>query len=275
MGVKMNKNFFEIFSISHIRGMLKMNKKGQLAVFIIVAILIVALIILLFALRGKKIIDVINPGMPDVNNEIEKCVRDSVKNAVSIMLNQGGYISPDNYKMYEGNKIQYLCYNNNFYQTCVNQEPVYIEHLEGEIKNYISGRIEDCFYALKQEYEKKSYMVIMDGEEMSVILNPKQIKVEIDKTMDISKNQESRRYENFNFVILSPIYDLAIIAQEIVNQEAKFCYFEYQGFSLLYPDYSVEKTDINGETKIYKVKEKSTGRELVFAVRSCAMPAGI
>ena len=68
---------------------------------------------------------------------------------------------------------------------------------------------------------------------------------------------------------------MAVIANEIINQEVKFCYFEYVGYSLLYPDYSIEKTDIDGNTKIYTIKDKQTEKVLLFAVRGCILPAGI
>lgn len=254
---------------------MKRNKKSQVTIFIIIAIVLVAAILALFLLKGKTIKELITGSFPNPQEYIEKCVKENTENALAIMMPQGGYISPENYKMYNNIKIAYLCYNQNYYLPCINQEPLYLEHLKQEIKSYINPKIDDCFYSLKQDYEKKNYGVNLDSGDINIELNPKQVNIEINRKLALSKNEETKIYEKFKVKVNSPLYDLAIITQEIVNQEAKFCYFEYLGFQLLYPEYSIEKTDVNGETKIYSIKEKISGKQLNFAVRSCAMPAGM
>ena len=249
--------------------------KAQITIFVIIAILFVALILLLFFAKREKLMEVINPSMPDINADIEKCSTEAAKNAIDIMLPQGGYLQPENYKLYKDNKVQYLCYTTLYYYPCINQNPLYIQHLESEILSYIKPRIDDCFYALRQEYEKKKYSVEMSSSNIQVNLNPKIVEINIEKKIKISKKDETREFDKFAFKLNSPIYDLAIIAQEIANQEAKFCYFEYLGFSLLYPQFIIEKTDINSDTKIYEIKDKVSGKKLIFAVRSCAFPAGM
>jgi len=251
------------------------NKKAQVTIFIIIAVVLVAIIILFFVLRGKVELPIITPSMPNPQEYIEKCVKENTEKAVEIMMPQAGYLQPENYKLYKDVKIGYLCYNKNYYQPCINQEPLYLEHLKQEIKTYITSKIEDCFYSLKQDYKKKNYGVELGSGDIDVQLNPKQINIEINRKLSVSKNEETKTYEKFKVKAVSPLYDLAVITQEIVNQEAKFCYFEYLGFMLLYPEYSIEKIDLGGETKIYQIKEKISGKQLNFAVRSCAMPAGL
>lgn len=250
------------------------NKKSQATLFIIIAVVLIAGIVLFFLLKNKISIPG-TTGMPDIQAEMEKCVSDSASKAADIIMPQGGYLQPENYKLYQGIKIAYLCYNKNYYQTCINQQPLYLQHLKSEIKSYISGKIEDCFYSQENDLKNKGYQTEFGTSELNVDLIPGKIEIGIDKKISIIKNEESRNYEKFSFEINSPLYDLAVIAQEAVNQESKFCYFEYLGYQLLHPEYSIEKIDINGETKLYFIKEKSSNKQLNLAVRSCAMPAGI
>ena len=252
-----------------------MRNKAQVSLWIIVAVVLVAAVVLFFLFRGKIEPPSFIEKLPEPQSYIEKCARENTEKAIEIILPQGGYLQPENYKLYKNIKVGYLCYNKNYYSSCINQEPLYVKHLEEEIKSYITGRIKDCFHNLEQEYRKKNYQVSSGDLSLDVRLNPKQVNIEINKKFEISKNEETKRYEKFKVLVASPIYDLAVIAQEIVNQEAKFCYFEYLGFQLLYPAYSIEKIDLGGETKIYSVKEKISGKQLNFAVRSCAMPAGL
>lgn len=251
------------------------SKRSQVTFFIIAAIVIIALIILFILFRNSISIPGFKPSMPSIQDDLSTCTKKAVSDAVNIMLPQGGYIQPELFKMYKDNKISYLCYTQSYYLPCINQQPKYIEHLSAEIKKYIQPKIEDCFYKIEQDYRDKQYTVDSSQATFTVNLFPKQIRVDIDKKIEISKNDENKKYDKFSAKVDSPIYDLGVIANEIVNQESKFCYFEYLGFSILYPQFSVEKIDLNSDSKIYNIKDKYTGKELVFAVRSCALPAGL
>jgi hypothetical protein len=253
------------------------GKRSQVTIFIIIAIIIVGIIILFFLLSGKNPADVIKVSMPNPQEYIEKCTKDATKQAIDIMLAQGGYINPGNYKLYENNKVAYLCYTNNYYYTCINQQPMYLPFLENEIKSYIESRIKDCFYSLKQEYQNRNYQVNEGSLNLDVQLNPKQVNVNINKRFEVSK-EETNKFEKFTVKFPNPLYDLAIVAQEIANQEAKYCYFEYLGYSLLYPAISIDKKQVGSEetaSKIYIIKDKITGKQLLIAIRSCAMPGGL
>jgi len=254
-----------------------MKNKSQVTIFIIIAIIIVGIIILFFLLSGKNPTDIIKPSMPNPQEYIEKCVKDSSQEAIAIMLPQAGYINPTNYKLYENNKVAYLCYNINYYFPCINQQPMYIDFLEKEIKSYIESKVKDCFYSLKQEYQNRNYQVNEGSLSLDVELNPKQVNVNINKRFEVSK-EETNKFEKFTVKFPSPLYDLAVVAQEITSQEAKFCYFEYLGFSLLYPLIAIDKKQVGSEetaSKIYIIKDKITGKGLLIAIRSCAMPGGL
>lgn len=251
-----------------------MKKKAQVTIFIILAIVLVIAIALFFLLRNTKVIEIFEPSITTPEMYIEKCVKDNVKQALSIILPQGGYISPELYREYKGTKIAYLCYNKNFYEPCINQNPLYLENIQNEIENYISPKIEDCFYSLKQDYERKNYNVQESLGLYKISLFPGQIVVDIDKQFNINKNEEKRNYDKFRVRMSSSAYDLASIAGEIVNQEVKFCYFEYLGYSLLYPKFIIDKTELNGEAKIYTITDKTNNEKMNLAVKSCSIPGG-
>ncbi len=140
-----------------------MKKKGQVTIFILAAVAIVAIIIILFAFRNNVGISFLKQTLPNPQQDMESCISESVSNAVDIMLPQGGYINPENYKLYNNIKVPYLCYNKNYYAPCINQEPLYLDRLKLEIKNYISSKIENCFYNLKSDYEKRNFKVSLES----------------------------------------------------------------------------------------------------------------
>ena len=255
--------------------MIKINKRSQITIFIIIAILLVAAILLFFFMLRQRNIEIQNQLNPV--NYIDKCVKDNVEQAENIMLTQAGYINPEKYILFNSNKVAYLCYNKNYYQACVNQEPVYIENLQQEIKNYIKPKIEECFYSLQQELQKRNYQIGQGALSLNVEAVPNLIKVKVEKKFETTLNEETRKYDEFNIRKSSSLFELANVAREIANQEAEYCNFEYVGYMLFYPRFNIDKKSVGqAETasKIYIIGDRATGKRLYIAIRSCAIPPG-
>lgn len=250
----------------------KNEKRGQVTIFIIIALIIVVAIALIFLLRREPTTGV----SPETNPQayIEKCMRDYTKEAVSNLSEKGGDAEPEISVTYKGKEITYLCYNANSYKPCINQMPMLIEHIQGEITDYIEPKVKECFSSLQQELEKRNYRVSLETMEISTELQPKRVIVEINRKLTITKNEETRTFNEFKAEISHPIYDLAEIAMEIVNQEAEFCNFENLGFMITYPEYDIRKDSFDGSL-IYTITDLETSNSFKFAVRGCVMPAGL
>ena len=87
------------------------NKKGQLAIWVIIAIFLVASIVLFFFIERRVSVPA-EVGAGEVNPKqfIDKCVRKHANEAVDIMLPQGGFIKPEHAKLYKNINVSYLCY---------------------------------------------------------------------------------------------------------------------------------------------------------------------
>ncbi len=252
------------------------SKHSQITPFIIIAVLLAAAILLVFLALRQRSISIQQQLNPESN--IEGCTKDAAEEAVNIMLPQGGYINPENYILHQNNKVAYLCFNKGYYYPCVNQEPVYLAHLEEEITSYVKPKIEECFSSLKQELEKKGYSVDAGVLKIETLVLPNRIEVEIDKRFETTKNQETKKYDKFKIRKISPLFELANVAREIANQEAKYCNFEYLGYMLFYPKFDISKQAVGQgltASKIYTIGDRSTGKKLNIAIRSCAIPAGL
>jgi hypothetical protein len=263
------------------------TKKSQVTLFIIIAIFIVVTILFYFlAVKNKNIFQQ-DVSFTQPEEYIKKCARDAASNATNLLFDTGGFLNPQNYILFESKKVSFICYTRTYYESCVMQTPLYINHLEEEIKSFTLPRVKTCLYDLKQEYERRGYDITYDtNPELIITLKPN--KVDIDIKMNsgivITKEDEVKRYENFKSSFNSPLYHLADLALEIASQEAKYCSFSTLGYSLFYPDTEVSVTPSsrtldNPERiergKIYTIKDRYTGKKLYFAIRSCEIPAGI
>ena len=250
------------------------KNKAQLTIFIIVALVIVVGIALIFLLKKgptvhpTTVVDEENP-----QGYIEGCTKSSVEEAVNIIVSQGGDLKQEGSIMYQGKNVTYLCYNANFYYPCINQRPMLIKHIQEGITTYVNPKINSCFSSLKAKLEGKGYSVEMGNIAPVVELQPNLVVVNMNTNFKMSNGETTKSFDNFKVAVANPIYDFAWIGSEIASQEAKYCYFNTDGFNSNYPGFEVRK-DMIGDSKIYSITKTDSDQKFILAIRGCVMPRG-
>lgn len=253
------------------------EKIGQVAIWIILGIVLVASIILFFVIVNNE--SFVGPSDSDSALDVESfmktCSEDSVQEAVNIMLPQGGLISPKIFATFDGVNIEYTCLNNGQFSPCIHQHPLLVNEMKNEIDAYATPKIESCFIEMMEEFERRNSQVQMSNNfDVKVGMKTDAVVLEIERQITVEKQGEKRNIEKIEFEITNPVYNLALIAMEIADQEANYCYFEYLGYSNLYPRYQIEKFTMSDSTGIYKIRDNESGKEMSIAIKSCVIRAG-
>lgn len=213
---------------------------------------------------------------------LQTCLEEKINEAVKIISNQGASINPFLYIEFkfsdeEGyTNITYLCYNQNQDEYCINQEPMLMKHIEGEIQGYISQEVNGCFEDLKisledQGYEIDSLNSHYNGFDVELI--EKRIIVNIDGDLTLTKSEQTTMQEGFKIIFPSRLYETAFIAQEIVSQEARFCEFDELNYMMFNQNYKVSKTSTLNSTIIYKIEHRDSSNKFKFAIKEKCTPA--
>ncbi|MDP4039915.1 MAG: hypothetical protein Q8P57_05045 [Candidatus Pacearchaeota archaeon] len=245
-----------------------MDKRGQVTIFIIIAIVIVVGITLLFFFPGVSILSSeVNP-----SSYLRSCIESEVKDTLSVLSKQGGYLEPDNYLMYLDNKIQYLCYTSENYLPCKVQQPLLVKHMEEEIKGKIEPVARQCVKNLEEQYKSQGYSVRTTQGQVEVDIELGKIAVNFLSPMTIEK-ESVQTFSKFAVSINSELYDLLSLATNIIQFESTFGDAETSLYISYYPDLNMEKIKRNGDT-IYKLRNVITGDEFTFASRSLVWPQG-
>jgi len=248
--------------------MIKRAKRGQVTLFIILAIVILGAMIFFLYPRVKVLFV---PKTPI--SIIDECLKGSLDEALSIVLKQGGSIEPSLYYTFEGNNVEYLCYTNDNFKTCVMQQPLLKQHIEREIKEYIEPRARNCIGILKEEMTAKGYDVKADYKGMSVEIIPN--KINIDVVADVVLRKEgSETFNRFSIKKASKVYDLIMISTSILNYEAHYGDAETTIYMIYYPTIIVEKLKQGDGSKIYNLVDINTQEKFTFATRSLVSPGG-
>jgi len=250
----------------------KRGKKAQVTIFVILAIAIVIVLILLFSGRAGFTFNLI--GKTPVE-QIRDCMKEPVKQGIDVLSSQGGLITPENYYMYKGNKIDYLCYTEEYSKKCVMQRPLLKQSIENELEKFSKNKIETCIESVKSSLEKDGYSVSSKKPEISVELVPNNILISLNNLDLIIEKGGTETYSSIKTDLDSVLYRLVMIASSISNWEARFGDTETINYMMYYPSLKVEKKEQSDGATVYILTDKNSLEEFIFAVRSFVIPTGI
>ncbi len=247
-----------------------MDKKGQVTIFVILAVIVVAVIIIIFTFPQVNVFSSsLNP-----SSYLISCIEPEIGKIKETLSKQGGYINPTNYATYQDLKLQYLCYTSEFYIPCNVQQPLLIKHVEGEIKKYIEPRAKKCFEDLKKQYERKGYEVRSGTTSINVSIVPDKILVDFTAPLTISK-EDTQTFQKFVVSVSSNWYTLLNTAVNILQYEATYGDSETSLYISYYPDIKIEKTRRDDGSTIYELSDVITQDKFAFATRSLVWPQGL
>ncbi len=247
------------------------SKRSQVTVFVILAIAIVIVLIVLFVGRDR-LFSVFTPESPI--NQIKTCAQEPVEEAIEILKLQGGSLEPELYYLYQGNKVEYLCYTDANYKNCVMQKPLLKQSIEKEIKSYAEPRIKNCINSVVDELRNKGYVVSMTSPDISFSLVPNNIMIDINTNLQITKDS-TESYKSIKTDVSSKLYDMVMIASSISNWEARYGDSETMTYMMYYPSLKVEKKKQGEGTTVYILTDRDSDDKFMFASRSLVIPAGL
>ncbi len=247
------------------------SKRSQITIFIILALAIVIVLILILIRRPD--FSVITTPKTPVNN-IKYCSEDILQGSVNFLASQGGSANPSLFYMFNGTKIEYLCYTTENYQRCIMQKPMLKDSFQNEIEKYIGPKIKECFEIEKSSLERKGYSVSYKISNISVDLVPENIILRINSDLRVTKSK-TESYKDIKITKASKYYELVMITSSILNWEARYGDSEIMNYMMFYPELRVEKKKQDEGTTIYIITDKNTREQFVFASRSVVIPVGI
>ena len=248
------------------------GKRGQVTIFIIIGMIIVAIGILIYAFY-PQIKSTIGGAEKNPPAYIQSCLEDKIKDTAEKLSAQGGSLDPNLYIMYDDEKVEYLCYTSEYYKNCIVQQPMLKQHIEAEIRNEIDEDVKACFANMKDSYEKKGYSVSMASGDKRIELLPQRIIGTFNYSFSLTKGS-TEKYDSFSVVVNNNLYELISIANSIIDWESSYGDAEVTTYMTYYHNLKVEKNLRESGEKIYVLTDRDLGTKFQFATRSQAWPAG-
>jgi hypothetical protein len=242
-----------------------MKDRGQITIFILIGILIVSAV-LIFFLWAKPTYFSDGVGVKG----FEGCVEDALESGISELEGKAGFISPDFSYAYQGEEITYLCYTNDYYQTCTVQVPFLKNVFDDNLEALIRDEVDACYGASLDSLRAQGYEVTSGTVDYNVEIEPGVVRLEIDAPTSVG----SSNFARFNVEANSPVYEMVMIATSILQFETKYGDADVSSMMIYYPDYYIQKVKRGEGTTIYILEHKIFGNKFKFASRSLVWPAG-
>ena len=252
------------------------KKRGQVTIFIIVAVIVVAVVALFFAFAPKLGIEFGNDAQ-NPQDFIQTCVEDDLNDVVTQISMQGGSLNPELYFEYNNIPVSYLVYSSEYGFSGTLQQPLLREHIKQELKDEIYPTIQNCFTQLKSSYENKNYGVSINPGEIGFQILPKRVLLNLNYSVTLSK-ENTETYEEFYVVVDNNLYELLDIVINMIEflSNPNYCNIEPNLYMIAYPAIKVEEpvlsNDIGAHIEI--ITQRESGNKFQFAWRSCAIAPG-
>lgn len=216
------------------------NLKGQVTIFIIIAILIIAVIVLIFSLRGGLKSNNIPSDLEPVYASFLSCLENEGVQGARILESQGGYIDlpafePGSSYMpfssqlnFVGTPIPYWYYvsGNNLQKEQVPTR----EEMQQQLGEFIEQRIETCNF---DEYYGQEFAITKGKPSASTVIRGNSIEIEVGMDLSISKGEDSALIKDHKVSVNSNLGNLYDDAVKVYGKEQQELFLEKYGVDVL------------------------------------------
>ncbi len=216
------------------------NKRAQLAIFIILGILLVAMVSLVFIFRDSLFPNKSGINTDPVYRTFINCLEEDLRIGANVLGSQGGYIYLPEYEQgskyspfssqldFLGNPIPYWYYvsGNNIQKERVPSK----RDMEDELSKFISSKLKTCFF---DNYYSQGYSILMGEPDAHIRISENNIILDLDMDFSISrgdKNLVARKHKVTIDSQLGSLYDSAL---KIYKHESDELFLEKYAIDVL------------------------------------------
>jgi len=228
-----------------------MNKRGQISIFVIFAIIIIAMLIIYFSVKdnlvNKKII---NPEIEQIYNYVDNCLEKTAEDSIYIIGQNGGYFNYAEKSNEVG--IPYYLYDEE------NLMPSK-ERVEKEIEEYVNEMI---FFCTKNFADFPDYEIRAGKIKSKIDIKEDEAFFNLNYPLSIKKGENNFVIDNFNKKVnsrLGVIYKTAeAIMEEQILDKKNIC-INCIGDIAYDNNVVVSMNDYDERTIIFSVRDNEIG----------------
>lgn len=241
---------------------IKEGKRGQAAIFIIVAVVIVVAIIGYFIIRSNVDLVSENPEVSEVLEYYTQCIENEAEIAVSIAGTQGGrvYVSdffPGSEFAPFSNTLNFLGFPVPYWyyisaNWIVKESVPTRTEIENDIARYIEENLANCDF---NEFYEREYSIQLDEPEVKVVLRDASVDVNVNSALSVSRGDLTGKKSNYDIRIDSKLGKFYNLAKGVYNKQKSEAFLESYAIDTLRLNAPVDGVEIQCNPKIWKTEE--------------------
>lgn len=238
------------------------NKKAQITIFIIIAIVIIAAITTYLLVRNKTGLEVIDPSFAPVFNYYSSCIEDAVRAAGDLAGNQGGRIYVLGYETGSeyapfSSQLNFLGFNIPYWyyvagNGIIKEQIPLKSEIEKDIAQYIKERIVECDF---EPFYKQGFSIDLGNKDVNVNLENNKINVNVEQDITVTKDDKIARKTKLEINTDSKLGNFYNLAKDIYDKEKKEAFLENYAVDVLRLYAPVDGAEISCSPKIWKTRE--------------------
>ncbi len=240
----------------------KRNKRGQITIFIIIAIVVVASVAGFFVFKNIISPVEIPADLEPVYNTFLSCIEDYTSTGINLLETQGGYIKLPEFEPgsaympfssqlnFLGSPIPYWYYvsGNNIQK----EQVPFKSDMEEDLEDYIEDKIYNCM--LDEWYEEGYSIILGEKPKADVTINKDSVDVTLKMGLSISKANESVVVKTHKVSIDSKLGELYDSAKKIYDYEQETLFLENYGVDALRLYAPVDGVEITCSPKVWSAE---------------------
>src|SRR3989344_2029967 len=238
------------------------KRKGQVAIFVIIALVIVAGIAIFFVVRDSVGSEDVPLELSSVFDYYLSCIEQETRNVVELAGVQGGHVElPDYYPGSEyapfsshlnflGNGVPYWYYISG--NGVIKEQVLTKAEIEKEMEDYVESAFEKC----ELEFYHADGFDIQKGEDVNVDIKieDRRVVVLVNSDLEVSKGEDRWRKSVHNAEIDSRFGEFYNSALEIYNVQKEEAFFEGYARDVLYSYAPVDGVEIQCGPKLWSTQ---------------------
>lgn len=217
------------------------NKRGQITIFIILAIVIVAAVSLYFIFRNQFEVQNVPSTFEPVYNSFLSCVEQKTELGIGLLESQAGYIELPEFERgseympfssqlnFMGTNVPYWYYisGNNIEKQQIPSK----ENMQIQLENFLNEKIYDCNFG---SYYDSGFLIEKGTPNAKVSINNNNVEVNLDMDLDMAKSDETVLISRHRVSVNSNLGNLYSSAQKFYSDEREHMFLENYTMDVLH-----------------------------------------
>lgn len=239
-----------------------MSKRGQIAIFVIIAVVIIGLIVSFFAFRGSFGTNI--PGeLQPVFSYYTDCISQQTKAAVNLAGLQGGRIDTQDYA--PGNNLNPFSSHLNFLgnyipywytfssSNVIKKNAPSQNEMESDISEYIAENLNnECDFS---SFYQQGFSIQTSQPSVDVSVRDNEVKTAVSATLKVSKGDLSATQRSYSVNIGSKLGSFFNLAQDVYSKELEEAFLEGYATDVLRFYAPVDGVEVQCSPKIWKTQD--------------------